>query len=487
MTSALGSKKPPQIDRSDLITEVPRIILAGTGSGCGKTTVTSAILAALSRRGTAVRPFKAGPDYIDPKFHSHITGRPSYNLDPWMYDPQTLRYLLRKNALRDGGGTAIIEGVMGFYDGLLSEPLRGSTAELAIVTGSPVVLVVNARGLALSIAAVINGFASLSEDVRIAGVILNQMREATYQKLKPQIEAFTGIPLLGFLPPAEDCTFESRHLGLVTPEEMAKLDRQVEKLADLAAGHIDLDRLLSLANEAGPLDGECPEPVKAALSWARDGAPAGVRLGLALDKAFNFYYQDNLDLLEEMGVGLVPFSPLEDADLPADLQGLYIGGGYPENHAQILSENQSMKSAIRDFFEDGGLILAECGGFMYLGSQMTDLEGRSWPMTGVLPSAFHMTGRLRRFGYVRLTAQVDGLFAGPGAVIRAHEFHYSDSDDNGTAFKAEKPGGQCWDSSHMDDRLCAGYPHLPFYANPACAARFARALASRLHGDKIKK
>ena len=334
---------------------LPRLILAGTNSGCGKTTVTCAVLQALVNRGLSVAAAKCGPDYIDPMFHSRIIGAKSSNLDPFFFDENTLRFLLAQNA--SGCDVTVIEGVMGYYDGLGLTSTRASTYELAQKTVSPVVLVVNARGAALSVLASVRGFLDFLPDDRICGVILNGCTAMTYAPLARVLEDRLGVKACGFLPNLPDCALKSRHLGLVTAAEVADLREKMQRLAAEAEQTIDLDALLTIAREAPALDVVPP-------TLPAPGAP--VRIGVARDNAFCFYYEDSLGLLRTVGAELVPFSPLSDSALPAGLDGLYLGGGYPELYAAQLSENRSMCSSVRAALEAGLPCIAECGGFMYL-------------------------------------------------------------------------------------------------------------------------
>ena len=324
---------PPFLsDRSEPLQQnLPRLILAGTNSGCGKTTVTCAVLQALVNRGLSVAAAKCGPDYIDPMFHSRIIGAKSSNLDPFFFDENTLRFLLAQNA--SGCDVTVIEGVMGYYDGLGLTSTRASTYELAQKTVSPVVLVVNARGAALSVLASVRGFLDFLPDDRICGVILNGCTAMTYAPLARVLEDRLGVKACGFLPNLPDCALKSRHLGLVTAAEVADLREKMQRLAAEAEQTIDLDALLTIAREAPALDVVPP-------TLPAPGAP--VRIGVARDNAFCFYYEDSLGLLRTVGAELVPFSPLSDSALPAGLDGLYLGGGYPELYAAQLSENRSM-------------------------------------------------------------------------------------------------------------------------------------------------
>ncbi len=372
----------------------PRVLLTGVSSGCGKTTVACAVLQALVDRGLRVGAFKCGPDYIDPMFHSRIIGAKSGNLDLFFFRENTLRYLLARNS-RDRD-VSVIEGVMGYYDGAGLASTLASSWETARAAEAPAVLVVPAKGAALSILAVIQGFLDFQPDSRIRGVILNRCTAMTCQGLAEAIrERFGGrVKPLGFLPELPECALESRHLGLVTAAEVEGLREKLHILARQAEETIDMDGLLALAESAPPL---VFEPV--ALPRHEP-----VRIAVARDRAFCFYYEDSLEALEEMGAELVPFSPLSDRTLPEDIHGLYLGGGYPELFARELSRNRSMTSAIKAAIAGGMPTIAECGGFLYLHDTLADPQGTAWPMAGVIPAGAENAGRLRRFGYGTLTA-----------------------------------------------------------------------------------
>lgn len=435
-----------------------RILLAGSNSGCGKTTVTCAILQALANRKLKVGAFKCGPDYIDPMFHSRIIGAKSANLDLYFFEPGTLRYLLAKNAA--DCDVSVIEGVMGYYDGLSLTTTQSSTYEVSQVTDSPTVLVVNAKGASLSVLAVIHGFLTFCPDNPIRGVILNQCTPGTYTVLAKAIrERFAGKARpLGYLPRLPECALESRHLGLVTAAEVTDLKQKLAVLAEQAEQSIDLDGLLELARQAPPLD---YTPVE----LPHYDRP--VRIAVARDNAFCFYYEDSLDALREMGAELVTFSPLSDETLPEHIHGLYLGGGYPELYAEQLSRNETMRSSIRAALAGGLPCIAECGGFMYLTEAIA-----GYPMVGALPGECVNTGKLVRFGYVTLTAKTDNLLCRAGERIRGHEFHHWDATQPGADFTAEKSSGKAWDCVTATGRLYAGYPHFHFYANPAFAKGF---------------
>ena len=435
---------------------IPRIVLAGTNSGCGKTTVSCAVLQALVDRGLAVAAAKCGPDYIDPMFHSRIIGAKSANLDPFFFDERTLRFLLAQNA--SGCDITVVEGVMGYYDGLGLTSTRASTFELAQKISAPVVLVVNARGAALSVLATVQGFLRFRPDSQIRGVIFNDCTAMSYAPLARELERSLGVKACGYLPRLPDCALSSRHLGLVTAAEVQDLHEKLHRLAVEAEKSIDLDALLALASAAPALD-ITPPPLPA------PGAP--VRIGVAQDAAFCFYYADSLALLERLGAELVPFSPIADPALPEGLDGLYLGGGYPELHAAALSENRAMRESVRAALRAGLPCIAECGGFMYLTQAIAD-----YPMVGLLPGRCFDTGRLTRFGYVTLTAEQDNLLCRAGESIPAHEFHHWDAEQPGAAFTAQKPSGRSWPCAYAAETLYAGYPHFHLYANPSFAARF---------------
>ena len=440
---------------------VPRVLLAGTNSGCGKTTVVCGVLQALINRNMKVGAFKCGPDYIDPMFHSEIIGAKSANLDLFFFCGNTARYLMA----RKGGESdiCVIEGVMGYYDGLGMTTTKASSYEVAQVTDSPVVLIVDAKGAALSVLATIHGFLTMYPDNHIRGVILNRCSSMAYPALEQAIcQRFAGaVQPLGYLPQKPEYALESRHLGLVTADEVDNLKDKMTALAQQVEQTIDLDGLLHLAKTAAPLCGQT-------VSCTVYETP--VRIGVARDRAFCFYYEDNLQLLSDMGAELVEFSPLTDQALPENLNGLYLGGGYPELYARQLSANQTMLDSIRKALEVKLPCIAECGGFMYL---TEEIGGH--PMVGYLPGTCFHTGKLKRFGYVTLTAGKDNLLCGAGEQIPAHEFHHWDCTQPGDDFTAEKMNGTSWNCIVATEHLYAGYPHFHFYANPNAAKRFYEA------------
>ena len=438
-----------------------RIMIAAAGSGSGKTTITCALLEALKTKGRRPTSAKCGPDYIDTMFHSSVLGAPSTNLDLFFFDDNTARYLLAENGSK--GDITVIEGVMGYYDGLGIDSTESSSYHLAKVTETPVVLIVNSRGMALSVVASIKGFLEFRPDSNIRGVILNNCTESTYKALKDVIEReFNGeVKPLGFMPRMADCSLESRHLGLVTAQEVEDLNVKLRKLRDQALESIDLDGIMALAGDAPELEYQEPEIRH---------FDEKVRIGVARDKAFCFYYEDSLKLLEKMGAELVDFSPMEDDFLPSDLDGLYLGGGYPELYAEQLASKVSMRGAVSRAVNSGVPTIAECGGFMYL----TEGIGDS-PMVGVLPGDCSDKKKLMRFGYVTLRAEKDSMLMKAGHEIPAHEFHHWDCTETGSDFTATKKNGRSWKAAFASDTLYAGFPHFNFWADPSLAENFIEA------------
>ena len=446
--------------------KLPRLVIAGTNSGCGKTTVTCAVLQALVNRGLSVAAAKCGPDYIDPMFHSRIIGAKSANLDPFFFDEATLRYLLAQNAA--GCAVTIIEGVMGYYDGLGLTTTRASTWETAQKTASPTILVVNARGAALSVLAAVQGFLQFQpherdprrHPQRLHGHELRAACRRARSAFRHQSLRLSAAPagMHAGKPPSRPC-HGCRGGG---PARKAAAPRRPG-----GNEHRSGPASASGRRSAAP----CRLPAAAAGSGR-----SPVRIGVARDRAFCFYYEDSLALLSSLGAELVPFSPLEDPVLPEGLHGLYLGGGYPELSAAQLSENASMRESVRAAVQKGVPCIAECGGFMYLLDAIGD-----HPMAGAIPGRSFDAGKLTRFGYLTLTAQRDNLLCRAGESIAAHEFHRWDADAPGEAFLAEKPSGRRWPCVHATGTLYAGYPHFHFYANPVFAANFLAACRKEKH------
>lgn len=454
----------------------PRLMLAAASSGSGKTTIACAILQALTRMGEHPVSFKCGPDYIDPMFHRQVLGVPSRNLDLFFSDEATAAYLLQKNS--ENFSLAFIEGVMGYYDGIATTT-EASSWQLAKATQTPVVLVLNCKGMSVSIAAQLGGYLSYQPDSQIKGVILNQVSKSIYPEIKALIEQRYDVAVCGYMPKMSDCSLESRHLGLVTAEEIGDLQQRLEKLGEQAMQTIDLPLLLKIAAQAPAL------AVPAVQLPAPNPTP--LRIGVARDKAFSFYYADNLELLEQLGAQLVEFSPLHDPQLPDDLDGLLLGGGYPELYADTLSQNRTLMAQIKASLQNGLPCIAECGGFQYLCEQLEGADSKSYPMVGFLLGSSFRTPSLRRFGYVRLTAQKDNLLCKKGEGFAAHEFHYWDSQHCGNGCIAQKPCRRSsWECVVCDENFWAGYPHLYFYANVQMAKNFLNR-CNRFHTQKEGK
>lgn len=435
----------------------PRLVIGGTGSGCGKTTVTCAILQAFVDRGMDTAAFKCGPDYIDPMFHSRIIGARSRNLDTFLCGRDTVPRLLAKHA----GDISVIEGVMGYYDGLGGTSSENSTADLARLTQSPTVLVVSARGMSLSLAALLRGYLNFEENT-IRGVILNGISPSMTDYYANIVEQHTGLTVYGALPRDESCAVESRHLGLVTAGEITDLKQKMQVLAGHARAGIDLDGVLALARTAPALDDTQPE-------YPHCGD--GLRIAMARDEAFCFDYADSLDVLTQMGAQLVPFSPLHDAHLPEHIDGLLLCGGYPELYAQQLGENRTLLDELRMAVQRGVPTVAECGGFLLLHDTLDGV-----PMAGICGGAAHMTKKLQQFGYVTLTAKHDSLLCAAGERLHAHEFHYAQSERQGNSFRAQKPlRARSWDCVEATQTVHAGYPHFHFAGSVRAAQKFLSA------------
>lgn len=442
--------------------KLPRVLFSACSSGSGKTLITCGFLQALKNRGIEPASFKCGPDYIDPMFHERVIGTRASNLDTFFAPPQFVRYLLEENA--KGCEIAVIEGVMGYYDGVGGVTHKASAYDVACVTDTPVLLLVNSAGMSGSLAACIKGFVEYEKDSRIRGVIFNQMSPMLYPRMKTLVEERTGIQVFGYVPKLKDCVLESRHLGLIMPQEIPALLEKLNELAYILEDTLDIDGILSLAGKASELAEE-EDPVK-----IKDTVKEKtVRIGVAYDAAFCFFYKDNFRLLQRMGAEFITFSPLEDERLPEGLDGLLLYGGYPELHAKRLEENTSMRENVRKAIADGMPCMAECGGFMYLHEEMEDMEGKPHAMAGVIEGRAFKTDRLSRFGYITLKKNQDDRFG----EIPAHEFHYFDSTSNGAAYHAQKPGStRGWDCIHEEKRLFAGFPHLYYYGNPAVPHEF---------------
>lgn len=441
-----------------------RILIAGTASGSGKTTVTCAILQALVNRGLKVVSFKCGPDYIDPMFHSRIIGTESRNLDSFFCNRDTLNTLLQRNA----GELSVIEGVMGFYDGVGE---RGSSYQVSEETETPVVLVLDCHGMGQSLGAVMKGFLTFREPNRIAGFIFNRLSERM-EPVARELCRELGTEYYGRLPYLPEAAVESRHLGLVTAGEIQNLQDKMQLLAEAAEQYIRLDALAELAETAGTPEYREIKP---------GNTVAHTRIAVARDEAFCFYYEDNLMLLRKLGCEIIPFSPLHDTALPENIGGLILPGGYPELYAEQLAANSRMRRAIREAVQGGLPTIAECGGFLYLGQSLRTADGAVYEMAGALDGEGFPTGKLQRFGYVTLTAQRDNLLSAAGETLTAHEFHYWDSTAPGDAFTAAKAStGAAYPCAMATATLYAGFPHFYLWGNIGAARRFVKRAAGEL-------
>ena len=469
---------------------IPRLMIAAPGSGSGKTLVTCGLLRLLQRKNLHPAAFKCGPDYIDPMFHRQVLGIPSRNLDTF-FSPadsenaaNTAAATLARAAAKNGAGIAVIEGVMGYFDGTGASGMEASSFDLAQQTDTPVILILNAKGMSRSVVALLRGLADYEkENRRIRGVILNRISPGMFPVMKKWIEEDTDLKVIGYLPQDDSLSWGSRHLGLLQPEELTGLQEQIDHLADTLESTIDQEALLDLASTAPPI--RTPSE-----SGGKKADPAGEkqvvpRIAVARDEAFSFYYEDNLEMLQECGAELVFFSPIHDRIFPA-ADGLLLGGGYPELHAQALAQNEEMKAQICECAAKGMPLLAECGGFMYLQENLVladrtagkdGADQKTWKMCGLLPGTCRMTDKLVRFGYIELEKK-DGQSGEAGCLkeghrIRGHEFHYFDSTDNGHACTAHKPGRRrSWDCMVVQDNIMAGFPHLYYRSDPDFADAF---------------
>lgn len=507
---------------------IPGIMIGAVKSGSGKTTVTCALLEALRERGLHPRAFKCGPDYIDPMFHRTVLEIPSRNLDGFFSGPEALRRLYAEGM--NGGGVAVVEAAMGLYDGLGGIREEGSAYETACALDLPILLVVDAHGMGRSLIPLLAGFLQYDREKRIAGVVLNKISESFFQSIKTVIQEELGLPVLGFLPKFPDLVLESRHLGLKLPEEIQDLREKMRRAARVLENGVAVEQVLEIAGgkecslRAGTAEasrmgeaagmaedsrtgeiagtaeasrmmeavgtaanvGKAANDTEAANGTKTANAARPVRIGVARDEAFCFYYEENLRMLEAFGAELVPFSPLHDPNLPDGLQGLLLGGGYPELYASQLEANASMREAIGKAIRAGIPSLAECGGFLYLHETLRDENGVSHAMCGVVPGSCFYTGKLVRFGYVTLEKNGgegpgtgDREYAGLlklGEAVKGHEFHYYDSENNGRDCTASKPAtGRSWECIHSGPHFFWGFPHLYYPSCPELAERFVEA------------
>ncbi len=462
---------------------IKAVVVAGVSSGVGKTTVTVGLLEALRRRGLRVQAFKVGPDFIDPGFHSRVTGRPSYNLDGWICSREQVVETVATQAA--DADLAVIEGVMGCFDGIEGKSDEGSTAQAAKWLGAPVVLVVDARAMSRSAGAVVLGFERFDPELELAGVIFNRVAgETHFRWLSEAVEGSCSAVPLGFIPRRESLILPERHLGLVTAAERGLSRGFLDELASVVEEFVDLDPLLSMARSSISGVGVRGE-------WRIGNSECGIphsplriphsneiraRIGVALDEAFQFYYQANFDLLRAAGAELVFWSPLNGSALPP-VDGLYIGGGYPEIHAKELSANEAMRREVKAFVESGRPLYAECGGLMYLCRALEDLEGKLHPMVGALPTTARMSPGKLTLGYTEVEFSVENPLAPAGSVARGHEFHYSRIDEVPASVQRvyrlrRLRNGEERAEGYLVENALLSYVHLHFGSNPMVAERF---------------
>lgn len=447
--------------------QVNRIMIGAPSSGSGKTTITCALLSALTQRGVAVRAFKTGPDYIDPLFHRKAMGIVSENLDGYFLDTPGLKRMLLNSAEAEEV-VCVAEGAMGLLDGLGGSTGEASAMDIACRLDMPIILVVDAKGMGRSILALLSGFLQYDPQKLIRGVILNRVGKGLFGLLSSMIEDELGLEVLGYFPENGKISLESRHLGLKLPGEIGNIREKIGLLAAAMEECVDLERLLAIARGASLME-------EAGDEEAGYREKELFRLGIAEDEAFCFYYEDNKRMLEEQGAVLVPFSPLHDVCLPEGISGIWLGGGYPELYAGELAANKGMTESIRRAIEKGMPSVAECGGFMYLHEYIRGEDGKAYPLVGAVPGGCVNRGSLVRFGYIEIKEK-SPVFLREGEGIRGHEFHYYDSDNNGESCLAVKPvSGRGWECVHACQGRWWGFPHLYFRSGPSYAERFAEA------------
>jgi cobyrinic acid a,c-diamide synthase len=452
---------------------VARLVIGGVSSGVGKTTVLVGLARALKLRGLRVAVFKCGPDYLDPTYHGRAAGERSHNLDGWMMGRDAVLSTFARAT--EGKDIALIEGVMGLFDGASPVGEAGSTAEIAKWLEAPVLLVCDASGMARSVAALVHGFASFDRELGLSGVICNRVGSRAHLELLAK--ALREPLIVGGLPKEKGLAFPERHLGLHSAEHDADAESRIDAWAARVAEWFELDRVLALARAAGPV----PQPSVAAVVVPVAAAPrVRCRIGLASDPAFQFYYDDNLRRLEALGAELVRFSPISDARLP-EVDGLYIGGGYPELHAAALAQNASMRAAVAAFAAAGRPIYAECGGLMYLSRAIRTVEGSEHPMVGVVPGTAVMRDRMQALGYVEVETQAPSLLGPPGLRFRGHQFRYSELQLDGDVEQIfslrRRRGGEVTREGYAVGRTLASYVHAHWASNPLAAQGFVDACA----------
>ena len=465
--------------------KIPRLLFAAPKSGSGKTMVVCGMIAAMKKRGKKVAAFKCGPDYIDPMFHRKVLGVESGNLDTYFTEEDTTRYIFYKEA--QDADIAFLEGVMGYYDGLGGQSPKGSTYDVGKVTKTPVILIVDGKGASVSLAAVIKGMIEYRKDSNIQGILLNQVSSGYYDRIREVIERECKVKVLGYLPQLKHLEIPSRHLGLVSPEEITAFGQWANQVAKELERTVDMEELIKIAESVEESE----------INRRNFHIPVlehKVKLAVARDEAFSFYYRENVEVLEIMGADLVYFSPLHDKELPKEIDGLVLWGGYPEKYARELEKNEGMRKDIFNICKSGLPCIAECGGFLYLQQTLEGENGRNYQMAGVLKGEGYRTQKLSRFGYMEAVNEVNGIVQ-KGEKIKGHEFHYWDCTDNGEAFLAKKPlGKKSYRCMINTSNLLAGFPHLYYYSNLSIIKGFLENCErihvkreAKKHWDKIAK
>ncbi len=470
-----------------------RIMIAAPKSGSGKTSVTIALLGALKKLNKKTVSFKCGPDYIDPLFHKTVLGIPSFNLDTFFTDENKTNELFIRHS--EGFDIAVIEGVMGLYDGLGGIRKEGSSYHLAKVTDTPIVLVVDAKGMGRSVVSLIKGFMADDNEDFIKGVILNRTSKTFYETIAPVIETETGLDVLGFMSERKDVNISSRHLGLTTPNDLKDINETIDNLCDEFTGNVSIEKIISIASRSDLSETINPDAAKRALQTSTEDSAVCLKetcsaersaaichIAVARDDAFCFIYEDNLDLLREYGADIFFFSPLNDERIPNGADAVYLPGGYPELYLEKLSSNKSMLSSIKEAYERSMPFFAECGGFMYLHKSIEDKEKNKFNMVGIIDAECTFTGKSVRFGYIELKEK-RANFLPEGEKIKGHEFHYYDSTQNGESVKAVKPvSGKEYDCVIENENSWMGFAHLYFPSNPAFARNFISKAAAYHRG-----
>lgn len=446
-----------------------KILIAGTNSGVGKTTISLGIMQALTKRNMKVQPYKVGPDYIDPSYHTFITNRYSRNLDSYMLDDEKIKYVFNKSS--QDADISIVEGVMGLFDGIGIDLDNCTSSHTSKILKAPVILVINGKAMAASSAAMVLGYKQIDKDVNIKGVIVNNVKTKThYEIIKQSIETYCDVEVLGYFPPNDEFSLDSRHLGLVPSVEIDCLKTKFDNLADEIEKYIDIDRILEIS-QTGEVESDFD-----LVPFIKENKLENKIIAIAYDKAFNFYYRENIELLKELGLNVKYFSPLEDKEVP-NCDYIYIGGGFPEIFAQELELNESMRKSIKKAHENNIPIYAECGGLMYLGEKLIDQENKECNMVGILRGYSEMTSSLKRFGYCYGISKVETILSKKGEMIKGHEFHHSVfQTKEECAYKMRKERDKKivdeWEGGYSKNNTLATYLHTHFYNNLDCIKNF---------------